>query len=104
MRARCINEGLYGDDLNKILNNVLKIWDKWEYSRKGIGYEFIKSTLSSKEILHFYFPKGGWSDDFYVDVENYLKNYRIRNFGKFDAPFDWDWGNGDQDLNIFYGD
>jgi hypothetical protein len=101
MRARFI-EGMQ-EDFRRIIDDIFGIWDKWEDDkRRGINYDIERFLLSGKETLRFFF-RDSCSDDFYVDAENYLKDYKIRNFGKFDAPFNWQWI-GDQGLYIFLED
>ncbi len=45
-------------------------------------------------LIEFEFPNG-WSDDFYVDVEEYLKEFRLKHFDDIE-PFTWKWINNDR--------
>jgi len=97
MRARFINES-WSDEQSRIIDDIFAIWDKWESprhpwtDRRGIEV----GLGANGKFLEFWFADG-WDDDFYVDVEEYLKNYKIKYFGEKE-PIEWNWG--DQSLKI----
>lgn len=91
MRARFINES-WSDEQSRIIDDIFAMWDKWEPDRRGIEV----GLGANGKFLDFWFADG-WGDDFYVDVEEYLKNYKIKYFGEKE-PIEWNWG--DQSLKI----
>lgn len=102
MRARHVNEE-YEEEKNQfdfIIDDIFFIWDKWEDDeRKGIEVQR-RGTPGGYQEFKFYFPEG-WSDDFYVDVEEFLKDFRIKNFGKH-TPFEWEWFENFLLINTIY--
>lgn len=92
MRAKFINES-WSEEQTRIIEDIFAIWDNWEDDdRKGIE---VGLEVNGKSI-HFWF-QNGWDDDFYVDVDEYLKNYKIKYFGEKE-PIEWKWD--DQSLKI----
>lgn len=89
MRAKFINES-WDEERWRLIEDIFAIWDNWEDDREGI------ESFYTGNRIEFWF-KNGWSDDFYVDVEEYLKNYKIKYFGEKE-PIEWDWK--DQSLKI----
>ena len=95
MRARFINEEWY-NDLERLVDDIFGIWDEWNDDRDGIGKVMSGWPGSGIEAIRFEFPYG-WSDDFYVDVNQYLKDYKLKHFENIE-PFKWNWE--DQSLEI----
>jgi len=94
MRAHFINEEEWFNNFENVVDSIFGIWDRWnDDGRQGIQKKMI--GLPGEGIFHieFEFPYG-FSDDFVVDVDEYLKIYKIKHFGEID-PFEWEWKHED---------
>lgn len=89
MRAKFINESEWYENFSELVDDIFSIWDKWEDDGRAGIYKHLIGDPYNIYGIQFGFPNG-WSDDFYVDVNEYLKKYKLENFENID-PFTIEW-------------
>lgn len=88
MRARLINEELSRREvISRIADDIFGIWDEFEENRNHISW--YSTNYKGEPCIMIEFD-AGYSNDFKNEVNEYLKNYKIKNFGG-DYPIEWEW-------------
>jgi len=88
MRARLVEQEERSDFI-PVIHTLIQIWRLNGGTKDKMNWNRMHNSSSEYQEYKFHF-RDGYSKEFKRDVDEYLKYFKLNNFGEF-IPFEWEW-------------